>query len=519
MLKHLIVIVLYCVLAAGPVQASAPGDGLPNVVFILIDDMGLGDSRVYNPESKIPTPAMDELARTGIVFTDAHSTSALCAPTRYSVLTGNYPFRGRKDLGVWPAFDEPMTLPGQQTIGDIMKQAGYHTAMLGKLNNGGLFHSRSDGDYTNQAADIDFSRSFDRGPIQLGFDYSFNLLVGIQSPPYAYFENDKLVGNPADLVHREATSNGSSRTTGLAMSDYDSREAGPILCNKALDFIDRHCREQSNRPFFMYYATQAAHVPFTPPEHLNGIPVKGVSGISDHCDMIYEADVVIGQLMRKLEQEGVLDNTLFIVTSDNGGLIRQEDQDNGHLNAQGVINGIPLRGYKTKIYEGGHRVPFIARWGDGTAAGSKIPPGTVSDEMICLQDLAATLLAVTGQNMPSIQYRDSYNALPALLGEQADAPVRDLLFSQSGWINRLDNRLEFLRSIRLGPWKLIVSSEARDTDEALTRYASVLELYNLEQDIAEQHNLAAQSAYRQRIKDMADQLFTLMHQDRTSPEF
>lgn len=508
-----VLISVLCLAIAGPIVTLTHAEQLPNVVFVLIDDMGMGDTRLYNPDAKIPTPNMDRIARAGLILYDAHSTAALCAPTRYGVMTGNYPFRGRKDLGVWPAFDPPMVLDDQRTIGNIMQDAGYHSAMIGKLNNGGYFYSKSGSGYTTNTQDIDFSRAFDRGPTTgLGFDYSYNLLVGIQAQPYAYFENDRLAGNSVDLQVRPAMTGLSSTRKGLRMPDYDSREAGPQLANAALRFIDGHIQKNqqqgSETPFFLYLATQAAHGPYTPPDELNNVQVRGVTGVSDRADMIYEADVVVGQLLDKLEQEDLLSNTLFIVTSDNGVPKVAVDGDsqeeaNGHINAQGMVHGIPLRGRKSDIYEGGHRVPFVARWGDGTGAGSTIMPGSRSDRMICLQDLAATLLDLTDQPMPVDQYRDSYSFLPLLQGQ--DKPVRSHLLMQSG----STSRGVFNRAIRTDGWKLVISSDATDVGEAT-------ELYNLRDDLSETNNLIDDPAQKARVAQLGRLLFEQLKSERTN---
>ena len=515
----------------------------PNIVLILFDDFGLGDMQRFNPDCKVPTPNLDRLTETGMIFTDAHTTSSLCAPSRYSVMTGNYPFRGRVEKGVWLPFEEPMIRPEQQTIGNILQDAGYNTAMFGKLNNGGRIRM-NDGslyEYTNEEAlendwhNFDFGCKIEGGPTDIGFDYSYVLLEGIQAHPYAYFENDKLEGNPGNLQWLLSSSSGSITHTGLRMPDYDSREAGPRLMQKSLDFIDRHIssnrQTQKNQPFFIYYAAQAVHGPYTPPDTFFGKSVKGVTGVNDRLDMCYEADLAVGVLMNKLEEEGLLDNTLFIVTSDNGvPWVRTGEQSTykeevraGHGHSQGVIDGVPLRGFKGQIWEGGHRVLFIARWGDGTPSGSRIRPGSESGQLISLSDLAATFLAVTGQSMPANDFRDSYNLLSILLGSQSESvPVREFMYQQSGLENLAGIGNARFRAVRWNDWKLIFHDGIRQYDDRFYYYWEHRKFFNLLADVGERRNLLFEPTQATRIQRMQQMLSDQLErplEGRTAPVF
>jgi arylsulfatase A-like enzyme len=370
----------------------------------------------------------------------------------------------------------------------------------------------------------------------MGFDYSYVLLEGIQAPPYAYFENDRLEGDPGDLAWLPSSRGGSSTKDGLRMPDYDSRQAGPRLIQSALDFIDRHLEENRRsgrkRPFFMYYASQAVHGPYTPPETFLGKPVKGVTGVNNRLDMSYEADLAVGALMDKLAGEGELANTLFIVTSDNGvpwGRHAMQDTYKeevraGHVYSEGIIDGVPLRGYKGQIWEGGHRVLFIARWGDGTPGGSRIRPGATSRQLISLSDLAATFLALTGQSMPPDQFRDSYNILPILLGQQDESdPVREIMYQMSGSEWRAGLGEAPFRAVRQNQWKLIFHDNLRQYDERFAQYyAEFREMYHLGTDVGERRNLLFDPDQSDRIRRMQRMLTEQLDhpgEGRTSPVF
>jgi len=496
---------------------------LPNILLILTDDIGYGDCPVYNPQSKVAMPNVDRLARRGMLFTDAHSPSAVCAPTRYSVLTGNYPWRGRKPFGTWNYNGNCQILDDQKTIGQLLKPAGYHTAMFGKLHTGGHFYSKKDPNsfasyaWNADANDIDFSRKFRRGPTEYGFDYSFLLLNGVQGKPYAYFENDQLVGDPKEMKYWEAGPYGLSYIPGdgVGMPYWDSSKAGPDLTKKTIEFIENHYRQnqkaKTNKPFFIHYCSQAIHVPHTPPQELMGTKIKDKT-FAPYLDMLWEADVTLGKFIDTLEKLGLLENTLIIFTSDNGAWPFDELIEKGHFS-----NG-NLRGWKGQVWEGGHRVPFIAAWGDGTKSGSKIAPGSKSDEMFGLQDLYATFAEVAGQKVEKDQGRDSISILPAMLGT-AKKPIRKYLVVQAN-TNYPHGKegatpmhktgpsedAKYFRMIREGDWKLIVDDKAVP-----------LELFNLKDDLQEKHNLVDAPAQAERVRRMTEVYKDIMQSQRSTP--
>ncbi|MEA2069541.1 MAG: arylsulfatase [Verrucomicrobiota bacterium] len=499
-------ILLVSCIATGVQAAPREEPNRPNILVFLMDDMGYGDLQGTNPESKLSLPNLEKMAEQGMVFTDAHSPSAVCAPTRYSVLTGNYPWRGRNENGTW-GFNHPsQILPGQETLAHVLNRAGYHNAFFGKMHLGGAVFDKTTGermtDWKIDFREIDFSRPLGEGLLGMGFDYAYALPNGIQGKPYAFFENDRLVSDPGKLVVWEKGHYGDSdiKASGFGAPDWDSSLAGPKLTEKALAFIDRHMEENKRigkrRPFYMHYCSEACHTPHSPPDELLGTPVKGASGISDHLDMIYEADVTLGKMVDRLRKAGELNNTLIIFTSDNGGLSWGEAREKGH-NSSAM-----LRGGKAQIWEGGHRVPFIARWGDGTPDGSPIPPGTRNAQLIGLQDIYATLAELTGQSLEKDQGLDSQSFLKALRDPDLP-PLRDHLYAQANNEDVPGQRL--MKMVRMGDWKLVTTREMKP-----------VALFNLGNDLSEKTNLLTHPEHQVRVQRMTKTLKQLMESERTT---
>ena len=399
----------------------------PNILLIFTDDIGWGDFKCYNPSGKIETPAIDRLAATGMRFTAAHSTSAVCAPSRYSILTGNYPWRGRHPEGTWDWYGETQFLPGQKTFGHFLQSSGYRTAMFGKANLGMVYERMIAPDKP------DYSSPLSEGPIQWGFDYSYIIPRGHQHCLYAYYENNVLVGDPADIVDLEPGPylGGKIGGKGPGMKDWDSVGVGRRLTEKAVAFIDDHLannlKKGDNRPFAIHFNTDGAHDPWTPPETLFGRPLKNETKMSEHTDMILETDIILDYFVRVLKERNLYDNTLIIITSDNGGIREnQELRDFGHDACGG------LKGQKAEIWEGGHRVPLIIHWGDDSEANSKIKPGSVSEQVVGLHDLVPTFCEIAGVKPDEDQILDGVSLLPILFGQQdTTIPFRKSLLVQA----------------------------------------------------------------------------------------
>jgi arylsulfatase A-like enzyme len=444
---------------------AQPANGRPNVLVFLMDDMGYGDCRAYNPDSKVALPAIERLAAEGMRFTDAHSPSAVCAPTRYSVLTGNYPWRGREPNGTWTFHRPSQILAGQRSIGHLMQAAGYRTGFVGKAHLGGQVSLKSTGKpfkgWKLDFRDIDLAADYRKGPFEQGFDYAYTLPNGIQGPPYLGIENGRF---PTALRIWPKGTHGDSviPVEGFGASDWDSSQAGPTLTQKALAFLD----QPSDKPFFLYYASQSCHVPHTPPPEFRktGDP---------HLDILAEADATFGALMERI----LSSNTLVIFTSDNGGLSRGP----AGKHRLGHNSNASLRGSKGLIWEGGHRVPFIAHWP------GVIPAGSSFDGLISVQDIYATLREFTSQAFDPKQGLDSISLLPQLKGA-TQHPRSSLLIQDA-------ERKRF--ALRQGPWKLIDKTA----------------LYNLNDDRSERQKIDNRS----RIATMQREHQRILDSPRSTP--
>ena len=496
---------LFClVLALLPTlpARAAPAPLRPNFLVILTDDVGWGDYQCYNPQGKIATPNVDRLAREGMRFTHAHTPAALCAPTRYSMLTGNYPWRGRAAAGTW-GFNVPSAiLPGQRTVANLLQQAGYRTAMLGKVGIGGQ--------HAMKGGQPDFDRPMIDGPVRWGFDYSFVIPRGHQNLPHFFLENERPVCGAEKLVRGTGPAN-------YAEPGWDNRAVGGRLLDHAEKFLDdvsdRDKARGANTPFFIYLCTAGAHEPYEPADDIRGAALKGQTRMTGRADMVLETDILLGKLVDALARRGLLDNTLICFTSDNGGI--PTERHLGHDSVGG------LRGLKSYITEGGHRVPFIVRWA------GKIPEGTTRGQVVGTHDIVPTVLELAGVAIPPEQCLDAVSLAPVLLGRSDDSqPVRQALLVQStdgggafddggnkggpltgNETARNENEI-FVASRRknfpnqsgsggmahavyCGDWKLTLGID----DEPAA-------LYNLAADLAEQHNLLAVPAHAERVTEM-----------------
>ena len=454
--------ILPAVIAAASVYADTP-----NIIFIMADDLGYGDVACYNPDSKIPTPNMDRLASQGRRFTDAHSPSGVCTPTRYGVLTGRYAWRSRLKSGVLGGYSPPLIEKGRATVASLLKQKGYQTACIGKWHLG-LGWQRSDqkttGDPKHNATGIDHAKPLTSGPLTLGFDYFFGCSASWDMPPYAWIENDSLI--ESDLVPTQKKANGFGRA-GLKSKKMNPESALPDLTAKAILYIKNTAAEHKDKPFFLYFPLTAPHTPVAPNEAFLGKSKAGKYG-----DFVVETDWVVGEVMRAIDKAGIAGNTLLIVTSDNGPerhMIKRKS-DFKHFSAA------EFRGCKRDNWEGGHRVPFIARWP------GKITPKTTSDEIICLTDLTATAAAITGISLAKDCAEDSHNILPALLGNPLKKPIREATVHHS-------SKGKF--AIRQGQWVLL--DHPGSGGNRYDAQTGDIQLYNLKSDAGEENNVRDQN--------------------------
>jgi arylsulfatase A-like enzyme len=462
-LSTLIFSIFLSIFISEKLPGNSAGENLPNIIFFLADDIGWADPGRYHEhysgeKAKVPTPNLDRLCDQGMMFLDAQLPAALCAPNRFCIMTGNYTQRSRP-WGTWNrtassafhfgnATDDRIENP-HETIGAALKKKDYKTAYFGKMHFGGDFFDSSGNILRDQANDqldqIDFSKRFRNGLLDHGFDYTFVTPDGIQGPLYAYFENDLYapissfssevtgVDVSSDSVLRSFTKgqrvgNGEMIQVGYGDSEFDTSEHGPILSHFAQEFMEDHMSNDPESPFLLYYATPAIHVPLTP--SVNGIEAAGHSQIGPRADFVYDLDAQLGLLLDKIRDLGIENNTLIIFTSDNGGAI---SGGQAQIAAGQDPNG-PLRGKKMSIYEGGHRVPMIWKWGDGTRKGSIIPPNTKCEHLVSVIDWIASVIDLTGGKVEEDQHYDSVSFLPLLFSEEPDEldPLRNFHFYSVG---------------------------------------------------------------------------------------
>jgi arylsulfatase A-like enzyme len=482
-----------CLLTIGALLSlSLSAFAKPNVVVILADDIGYGDLSCYGA-AKVKTPNLDKLAAAGLRFTDAHATASVCTPTRFALITGQYAWR-QKGTGILsgaaPLVIQKERLP--HTLPALMKQDGYATGAVGKWHLG-----------LGETAP-DFNAEIKPGPREVGFDYSFIIPATGDRVPCVYVENGRVAGyDPKDPIrvsygtpvgdeptgaknpelltvqkpskgHDNTIVNGISRIgymSGGKAARWNDENIADDLTARAIQFIEKH-KEQ---PFFLYFATHDVHVPRVPHPRFRGKSGHGLRG-----DVIQELDWSVGEVMNVLDKLKLADNTLLIFTSDNGGVMDDGYQDGSGDDKSGHLCNGSLRGYKGGLFEGGHRVPFIARWP------GKVPAGKTSNELIGHVDLLATMAALLGKSLPVEAGPDSFNILPALLAEKPEKPCRVTLILQTNNGDRL--------ALRQGTWKFI--------EAAGKKSKGLAELYNLADDLAETKNLAESNPAK--VKELAE---------------
>jgi arylsulfatase A-like enzyme len=447
----------------------------PNIVIILVDDMGYGDLGCFNPESKIATPHLDALAAEGMRFTDAHAPGPLCHMSRYGLMTGEYPFR--INVNRWN--HEPLIAAGKTTIATLAKSQGYRTAMVGKWHVG----FKENG----------YDKPLPGGPVDCGFDSYFGIRASTDIPPYFYIRDDKAVLPPSDHIEANNSEGWSPiqgafwRKGGIA-PDLKLPEVLPRFTDEALEVIQSHKKDV---PLMMYLAYPAPHTPWLPSEEFNGKSGAGMYG-----DFVMMVDGQIGRVLKGLREAGMEDDTLVLFSSDNGPVWYDTDVERFGHDAMG-----PLRGMKGDSWEAGHRMPFIARW-PGT-----VQAGTVSERTICFTDFLATFADITGAKLSSEAGPDSFSFLSALKGKKSHRPA--LVVRAGGSAS--------MYHIRNAEWKLINAlgsgGFSKPKTEKPTPGGPTGQLYNLEEDLGESNNLYTQ--YPERVEDMAAQLKRIIDAGRS----
>lgn len=456
-----------------PVSADRPNADRPNIVILYADDMGFGDLGVQNADSKIPTPHLDRIAKEGTRFTDAHSSSGICTPSRYALLHGRYHWR--KFHSIVNSFGQPVMDPQRTTLPELLRNCGYRTACIGKWHLGWdwkAIQKASATDVPRQGFGpdaFDWSQSIPGGPLAHGFDYYFGDDVP-NFPPYAWFENDRVITTPTVLLSTTAkTAEGSwEARPGPSVKDWDFWDVMPKLTDKAVSWIGQ---QKKDDPFFLYFPFTSPHAPIVPTREF-----VGRSQANGYGDFMVQTDDTVRRILAALDQHGFTANTLVIFTADNGPERYAYDRVK---NFQHRSMG-PLRGLKRDLWEGGHRVPCLVRWP------GVVPAGRVTDALISQIDILATIAAVVGGDVPHGSAEDSISQLALLKG--AESGARESL---------VHNTNANGYAIRHGDWVLITAksggvSAVPPWFNDANGYAgndSPGELYNLRDDLAQKHNL------------------------------
>jgi len=469
----------------------------PNIVIIYADDMGYGDLNCQNPDSKIPTPNLDRLASEGMRFTDAHSSSGICSPSRFALLSGTYHWR--RQHGIVGAFGPPFFKDSDYTMPQMLKNEGYATACVGKWHLGWNweFKNEPSGEVEQwgrlrkfyQPDDVEWSKPVAGGPLDRGFDYYFGDGT-INFPPYAWVENDQLLGTPTATMTPEV----GNKTTkegnwefrpGPMMKDWEPYDVLPTLTKKAVAWIENQKHDQ---PFFFYFALPSPHAPIIPNDEFIGKSAAGGYG-----DFMFQTDWVAGQVLNALKENGFEDNTIVIFTSDNG----PERYAFERAETYGHYSMGELRGLKRDVWEGGHHVPFLAKWP------GEITPGTVSDEVISQIDIMSTIAGMLNIKLPQGAAPDSYDISPVLKSEKYGAPIREAT---------VHNTYADKWAIRKGDWLYLNDTTGQHSKmpesfkelRGYTDFETEGLLFNMKKDVAQRINLYNQ--YPEKVKELSELL-------------
>ena len=474
----------------------------PNIVIIYADDLGYGDVQCYNPDrGKIPTPQIDRLAEQGMKFTDGHSSSGVCSPSRYTILTGRYHWRGRLQSGIVGLWGAPAIPEDRLTIATLAKQNGYRTACIGKWHLGwdwpiprgkrGLMAGSKQEDIPateEQKAFWQelFSQPIPGGPTTRGFDIYFGTDVP-NWPPFCFIENNRTVGIPSEFLPVRLFQNNQASNQGPALTGWKLEPILPAIGDRAATYITQSARKPE--PFLLYVSLTAPHTPLAVNEEW-----VGKSGLGPYGDFVMETDAIVGRVLAALDESGAAENTLVIFTSDNGcapyiGM--------AELEAKGHFASGPLRGAKADAWEGGHRVPFIVRWP------GVVEPGSVNDHLVHQADLMRTFADVVGAELPDNAGEDSFSLLPLFKG--GNDPVRKTAVS---------NSIRGVPAVRDGHWKYIAAPGSggwgRGGDQS-----QPVQLYNLAEDLGETNNLAGDMP--EKVAEMKELLEKLITDGRSTP--
>lgn len=494
-MKQFVVIIL-AVLAGLNSCSSKETPANPNIIYILADDMGIGDVGAYNSDGKILTPNIDRLAAEGMKFMDAHSNSSVCTPTRYGILTGRYAWRTWMKKGVLGGHSPHLITAGRETVASMLKKQGYATGCFGKWHLG-MDWTGTDGEQVKRSAprNLDVEAPVQNGPLDLGFDCFFGISASLNMDPHAYVEDRHLTGTLEFLKNLdEVNARGYTQPSkpGWAAKEYIQQEVLASLAEKTCGFI----RDNAEGPFFAYLPLPSPHSPIVPSERF-----MGKSGLNGHADFCMETDWVVGEVLNTLDELGLTGNTIVIYTADNGTSPKagfKELQEVGHYPSW------IYRGLKGTLWEGGHRVPFVVRWPAAVEA------GTECYQTICTTDLYATVAEMLGVVTGPAEGEDSYSFLPALSGKQIGGVEERMIVHHSD---------AGVFAIRRGKWKLMFDeqggSRRRNPKDQPVVNSSEFLLFDMENDEIESTNLYAE--YPGIAESLKKQLAEIIMTGRSTP--
>ncbi len=460
----------------------------PNIVFILADDMGYGDVSYLGEKTKLTTTHIDQMAREGVVFTDAHSSSSVSTPTRYGVLTGRYNWRSRLKSGVLFGYDKALIPEGRETMASMLHRQGYTTAGIGKWHLGWDWNNIEAG-----KEHIDFSKPIANGPTTRGFDYFYGFIGSLDMDPYVYVENDMATALPDRVTVNEGKY--SWWRKGPTGADFKHEEVLPNLTERACKYIKE--KAAGDQPYFLYLPLPAPHTPILPTEEF-----RGKSGLGEYGDFVLMVDAMVGRVLQAVKESGEEDNTIVVFTTDNGCSPAAGIKE---LQAQGHYPSSIYRGHKADLFDGGHRIPCILRWP------AKAKHHHV-DQTICLTDFYATFAAVNNYQLKDNEGEDSYNLLPAIYSETAIAPIREATVHHS---------IEGQFTIRKGNWKLLLSPSSGGWSEPTPYKKEALEglpkvqLYNMAEDPEETKNVEAE--HPEIVRELHELMVKYIRDGRSTP--
>jgi arylsulfatase A len=489
-----------CCLCLVPVIAA----DRPNVLVILCDDLGYGDVAAFNPNCKLKTPHFDRLAREGVAFTDAHSGSAVCTPTRYGLMTGRYCWRSRLQRGVLGGLSPRLIEPNVRTLADVLRDQGYDTACFGKWHLGIDWPQKADAakftDEIEKGSDgwrVDYEQAFRGGPLSVGFDRYFGISASLDMVPYTFLENDRVTVVPT--VDKEfpmmlGRENGQTRR-GPAAAEFDADQVLPRLIENVANYLAEHANARS-KPFFCYVPLASPHTPIVPSEIW-----RGRSRTNAYGDFVEETDDAIGRVLMKLDELGLTGNTLVIVTSDNGC---SPQANFAELAQFGHNPNDRFRGHKADIFEGGHRVPYLARWP------GHLPAGERCSALVGLQDTFATCADMIGLDLPEAVAVDSFSWLPHVAPKKSDRVIRPSLVHHS---------INGSFALRRDRWKLCFCGDSGGwsdprPDTPRAKDLPPLQLYDLNSDFGEQHNLV--DAEPEKVRELTNEMTNLIERGRST---